>query len=125
MPFLNDLVVRSDRETDNFILEQPLSYQFNNTVYTVPAGFDTDFASIPKALRSFIDDDAGDIRDAAVIHDWLYSTHEVPRAVADRVLYTAIRELGGSWLVATTVFSAVRAFGGLYYDHDSPYRIKG
>ena len=53
------------------------------TVITVPAGFDTDFSSIPVALAWVL----GDWRKydlAGVVHDWLYRIG-ADRLVADRV----------------------------------------
>lgn len=115
MPFLNDLFVKSIRGSSFYELTLPLSYQHNDTVYTAPVGFKTDFASIPKAVRGFIDEDESDIRDAAVIHDWLYSTGELPRSVADIILRDAMRELGAGFVKASVVFLAVRCFGSSHF----------
>lgn len=41
---------------------------------TVPVGFNTDLASIPKLLRSIIDVN-GNHRESAALHDYLYATH--------------------------------------------------
>lgn len=115
MPFLNNLVIESNRGTDFYTLEQPLSYEHLDVVYTAPKGFKTDFASIPNPLRGLIDEDESDIRDAAVIHDWLYSKGEIPRIEADKVLRAAMIDLGASWFKANVVYAAVRAFGGGHY----------
>lgn len=61
----------------------------------VPMGFVTDFASVPRLPLAFLA--AGDhAHQAAVIHDWLYTTHAVggqaiTRAQADAVFEEAIR----------------------------------
>ena len=117
MPFLTDLSIKSIRRSSFFTLEKPLTYQYlqANTAYTVPVGFKTDFASIPKIFQSIIADSESDIRDAAVIHDWLYSTGFVPRLEADRILRAAMLELGASRLKAYVVFLAVRLGGASHY----------
>ena len=53
------------------------------TIISVPAGFDTDFSSIPTFARSFMGRwDRHDI--AGVVHDWLYR-EGAPRRESDRV----------------------------------------
>lgn len=42
----------------------------DDTILTVPKGFETDFSSIPRFARSFIDWSRVDI--AGVVHDFLY-----------------------------------------------------
>lgn len=54
----------------------------------VPAGFQTDFASVPRVpVVYWLTGDTA--RKAAVIHDWLYRTQEHPRRIADAVLFEA------------------------------------
>jgi hypothetical protein len=117
MPFLTELVIRGERRTDKYILAQALVYDSPsmNEVYVAHAGFITDFASIPRRLRGFIDDDASYLRDAAVIHDWLYTSKEVKRITADKILQEAMLELGSGKIKAYLVYYAVRAFGGGHY----------
>ncbi len=55
---------------------------------TVPVGFDTDFASVPRVpIVYWLTGDTA--RKAAVIHDWLYREQKHPRRIADAVLYEA------------------------------------
>jgi hypothetical protein len=65
-------------------------------VITVPSGFMTDLASIPKfppALRTlFIRN--GNHRIAAVVHDYLCRTKLVKRTVADKVFLEAMKLVG-------------------------------
>jgi hypothetical protein len=53
--------------------------------FTVPAGFETDFASVPKTPVAFLLT-ADSAHEASAVHDWLYSEHAVLRDVADAVL---------------------------------------
>lgn len=56
--------------------------------FSVPAGFVTDFASVPRIPVAFFL--AGDsCHEAAVLHDWLYTVHPVDRAGADALLREA------------------------------------
>jgi len=115
MPFLTDLSITSVRGSRFFVLEKPLAYQHLNQVYSAPSGFKTDFASIPKIFQNIIGDDESDIRDASVIHDFLYSTGAVTRLQADRILQAAMVELGASKFKAYIVFLAVRMAGSSHY----------
>lgn len=57
----------------------------------VPAGFETDFASVPRLPLAYLL--AGGIGDrAAVIHDYFYRTtpHTVTRAEADAIFHEAL-----------------------------------
>ena len=80
-----------------------------------PCGFETDFASIPKRLRGWIDNDESWLVRPAVLHDWLYSEGRLPRARCDRILYRAALAEGAPRLAAWTVWAAVRLFGSTYY----------
>lgn len=81
---------------------------------TVPKGFRTDYASVPRVPIAFML--TGDTaHSAAVVHDWLYSTHEVERAIADQVLYeAAIVSKVPAWR-ARIMYAAVRLFGGSHW----------
>lgn len=115
MAFLSTLVMASVRTTDRYQLTSPLIYQHKEDVYVVPAGFETDLASVPNAIKFIVDDDEADIREAAVVHDWLYSTKAVPRKKADEILFRAMIELGAGYVKAHIVYWAVRLFGGSHY----------
>lgn len=116
MPFLNNLAIEALKKSNFYKLTKTFSYQ--DKVYgkiTVPRGFKTDFASVPKLFHGVIDDDASYIREAAVIHDYLYSSGELPRVECDKVLERAMKELGAKWYQRKLVYYAVRVFGGLYF----------
>lgn len=78
-----------------FTLLQPLIYESEvlgwNTV-TVPSGFRTDLASIPRPLWAVLPP-VGKYDAAAVIHDYLYVTGGVTRHQADNVLNEAMTML--------------------------------
>lgn len=98
--FVTDLDVRKlgrDASADkrgSWKLLQLLVYESDRIgQIIVPAGFVTDFASVPRLPVAYLL--AGDTgHAAAVLHDWLYTTHEVSRADADAVFAEAL-EVGG------------------------------
>lgn len=74
-----------------WMLFAPLAYRSDllGRTIIVPSGFITDFASTPRIPVLY--ELAGNLRHkAAVIHDYLYTTQEVPREVADAVLREAM-----------------------------------
>jgi hypothetical protein len=108
------------REVDEFgglwELLAPLAYDsevVRGTV-TVPAGFVTDFASIPR-LPFVYWTQGGKGNKAAVIHDWLYSSQAVDRKTADQVLREALIASGYSKVTASAFYAAVRVGGGSHW----------
>lgn len=112
---------------DYWRLTRPLGYEGNTDRWIVPAGFVTDFASIPWWAR-WVLSPTGKHNRAAVLHDYLYriavgrieSTTD-PAAVrddlpawlsrrdADRIFLRALRELGVPEWQARTMYLGVRA----------------
>lgn len=80
----------------------------------VPAGFETDFASIPRPLWNLFPP-TGRYGKAAVIHDYLYRKSGVKRDLADQIFLEAMDCLGVSWLTRHLIYRAVRLFGGGAY----------
>ncbi len=87
----------------------------------VPAGFVTDFASIPRAALWYVDDDDPCILFPSVIHDYLYTRRgdlglgsrvTFSREQADQVLREAMLVCGARKAQAFVVYLAVRARGG-------------
>jgi hypothetical protein len=77
----------------------------------VPAGFLTDFASVPRPLW-WLFPTWGRYGNAAVIHDFCYSQHCVTRRRADQVFLEGMIVLGVGRFTRTMLFTAVRLFGG-------------
>ncbi len=83
--------------------------------YTVPAGFVTDFASIPQALSNIFGDIA---QEPAVIHDYLYSTGIVAREIADKILKEACTVTEEkAWKIAL-IYAGVRVGGAGHFNSD-------
>lgn len=100
-----------------WILTAPLIYQSDTAgqTFTVPAGFQTDLASVPRLPLVFLL--AGDTsREASALHDFLYTPPQlVSRAMADSVL----REASAVTLVPAwrrwVMWAGVRVFGGSHW----------
>ena len=76
----------------------------------VPAGFSTDFASVPRLPVAYML--TGDTaHEAAVVHDFLYSTKRVSRSKADAVFLEAMETLGMSWWRRRLMWLGVRVGG--------------
>jgi len=77
----------------------------------LPAGFETDFASIPRPLWNWLPP-TGRYGKAAVIHDYLYRTpFYATRQQADLVLLEAMTELGVGWWTRQIIYYGVRLGG--------------
>ena len=90
----------------------PLVYVSDLTIstYTIPTGFETDFATIPRipVIFALFGDCA---HKAAVLHDWLYSNQQVTRDIADKLLLEAMHVTGLSRWRRYSIYYAVRWFG--------------
>lgn len=83
----------------------------------VPEGFESDFASVPRALWSILPPN-GQWIEASVLHDYLYQRGGCSRFLADALLRDSMRVLGVSWWRRVLFFYAVRLFGWLYFRRD-------
>ena len=102
----------SDGKT--WLLDKPLIYEIGNegsgNFITVPAGFHTDFASVPRLFRVFFSS-WEKYGNAAVLHDWLYWRQNTSRKQADDIFYEAMGVLGASYFTRHALYLAVRSFG--------------
>ena len=116
--FTSDLDVRiTQKKRDERVLAELLaSFTYDvgaegsGDTILVPAGFETDFASIPRLLW-IIEPPLGDAGKAAVLHDRLYETGERSRLAADRIFLEAMAVLEVPWWKRSLMFRAVRLFG--------------
>ncbi len=124
MPFLTPLRIESVRGRGvgekRYVLIEPLFYELPHprarsglscAAVTVPAGYRTDLASVPRALAALFPSD-DDYRDAAVVHDYI-CTHLrqlfTPSGAAD-VMLDAMVELGVARWKRTLMHAGVRAY---------------
>lgn len=75
---------------------------------TVPTGFVTDLASIPRIFRFLIIKN-GRHRPAAIVHDYLCRLGlEFSRVTADKIFYEAMKVRHVPWLRRKLMYAAVR-----------------
>jgi hypothetical protein len=91
---------------------------------TVPVGFETDFASVPRPFWAILPK-WGKYGNAAVIHDWLYWEQGRARPTADAILLEGMAVLGVSAVVRHTIYTAVRLFGWLAWYRNQADRADG
>ena len=113
--FLTKLIVEDDGGA--FVLSQPLVYESAvlEGLLTVPAGFPTDFASIPRGLWNILPP-VGKYDAGAVCHDKLYRDGAVngtpiDRGTADRVLREAMEVSGVGRVQRWLIYSGLRIGG--------------
>lgn len=120
--FQSPLVV-TESPSWEWVLTEPLDYLGRTDRWVVPAGFETDFASVPRIFWTLIPRH-GRYTKAAVIHDFLYLAQPggITRKDADGVFRRIMREEGVSWVKRWTMYSAVRA-GGFFAWRRSQKRL--
>jgi hypothetical protein len=96
----------------------------NLQAVSVPTGFITDFASIPRVFWSALRSD-GEYAYAAVVHDYLYWIQSRPRDEADEILKLAMQDLKVGWLTVKAIFNAVHWFGGQAWDENKKLKESG
>ncbi len=117
-------------------LQRRLSYspgEGEHTI-TVPAGFVTDLASVPRWAWIIIPPDGPWVK-AAIVHDYLYSTggtgkwkrhpasitraEPYSRLEADRIMREAMENRGVGWFARNLIYVAVRLGGGRGWQVDA------
>ena len=104
---------------------EPFTYHIgepnSDTFVSVPRGFVTDFASIPRGLWNVWPPAAGKHSKPAVIHDVCYTRGYVERGQhritisrkdADDILKEAMAVTGVNWLSRQLIYAGVRLGGG-------------
>jgi hypothetical protein len=95
MVFVDGDVVVRQVDAKQWELREPVVYQGARETFTVPTGFRTDFASIPRLVVWLIPR-YGLYTRSAILHDYLCKTEVVDRADADGLFRRSMRELGVS-----------------------------
>jgi len=112
---LNNPALRSDGTTGRcFILQEPMYCVVDGRVVTVPAGFNTDFASIPGFATPIVPK-LGKYNRAAILHDYIYREKTFSRAECDLIFRVAMQALGVSWWRRNAMWLAVRIGGGSHF----------
>jgi hypothetical protein len=91
---------------------------------TVPIGFVTDFASIPRIFWSILPPD-GKYTYPAILHDYLYWTQTKTRNVADNILKFGMEDFSVGTVTSTAIYNAVRVFRGSAWDENARLKSMG
>lgn len=115
MPFTSRLLAElvDDLANDGqgeWVLHRPLEFVRKNGVrYVVPAGFSTDFASVPRVVFAYLLT-GNTAHRPAVLHDWLIRLGICTREEADDIFLEAMESINmPSWRVAM-MYQAVCAY---------------
>ena len=116
--FKTELDARLKDDDRVWVLDQPLVYQSDLLgAITIPAGFETDFASVPRVPIAYMM--FGDrAHREAVIHDFLYRSDSNPcvdKSMADDVFLEAMKCRGKGWFVRYAMYWGVRLGGASSY----------
>ena len=90
---------------------------------TVPVGFVTDFASIPRIFWSLLPPD-GQYTYPAIIHDYLYWEQPVKREEADKILLYAMGDFNVASAAKKAIFAGVRVGGEFAWAENRRLRAK-
>lgn len=106
-----ETALKVEKPNGRWVLLAPLVYVTRaGERIVVPAGFDTDFASVPRLPLAYLL--AGDTaHQSAVVHDYLYRTHKYSRAKADAIFLEAMEISGEPRWRRWVMYASVRAFG--------------
>jgi hypothetical protein len=117
--FLSKLILENADVSDDgqWKLTAPLVYVSDvaKQSFTVPAGFQTDLASVPR-IPIIFDLMGATSNEPAALHDWLYTSHVVSRSMADAVLREASAVCGVPCWRRNMMWVGVRIFGGSHWN---------
>ena len=114
-----------------YILYAPIQWvrpQRNGDVnlgtFTVPKGFVTDLASIPRVFWSLLRPD-GNYAYAAILHDFLYWTQSRPREVADDIIRRSMLDFHVDPKTVAVIYEGVSLGGQSSWDENTKLRASG
>ncbi len=112
-----------------YFLTAPISWtpnagQERYSAVTVPQGFVTDFASIPRVFWSALRPD-GEYAYAAVVHDYLYWTQTRSREEADNILKMVMEDFDVGAITVEAIYGAVRVGGKAAWNGNAEKRAEG
>lgn len=88
----------------------------DSTTYTIPEGFETNFASTPKLIWNLFPP-IDKWTNASILHDWFYEGNGVAnRKEADKVFKQACKDSGVNGFSAWLMWLFVRAFAWFAYE---------
>ena len=111
MPFDKERLSTTTTDGWNVIISEPFTYTTKaGEAITVPAGSDSDGASVPRVLWRLFPP-FGCYYRAAVLHDYLYRHTLRPKAECDKIFLEAMLSCGVPKAKAWTIYQGVNWFG--------------
>jgi len=112
-----------------YFLLRPITWKPNpgqesHPAVTVPVGFVTDFASIPRIFWSALRPD-GQYTYPAIVHDYLYWEQSVSRETADAIFKFGMEDFRVGSATIASVYNAVRTFGGFAWQGNAKLKAAG
>jgi hypothetical protein len=112
-----------------YFLAQPITWtpnpdQQGYQPVTVPVGFVTDLASIPRIFYSALRPD-GEYTYPAIIHDYLYWTQTRPKDTADMIFKFGMQDFDINGLVIKAIYEAVHYGGSSSWKHNQELKLSG
>ncbi|MHC4498620.1 MAG: DUF1353 domain-containing protein [Planctomycetota bacterium] len=126
--FTENLIVSPLPDGKTWVSRKAFSYDVgeegSGETIKVPAGFITDFASVPRLFWAFFPT-WGKYGNAAVIHDYLYWEQSYPRERADGIFLEGMLVLGVEKGKAKLLYNAVKHFGKRAWGRNKKAKKKG
>jgi hypothetical protein len=119
---MNTPIVRPvlEKNEELYELVEDFHQPFSQGDIYVPKGFEFDGASIPSPAWQLTYTPFNPIvLPASLIHDWIYYNHQLSRSDCDDLFYEMLKSSGASRFKRSSMWTAVRAFGGEYWENDS------
>lgn len=91
---------------------------------TVPVGFVTDLASIPRIFYTILPPDA-EYTVPAIVHDYLYWTQSVTRTQADNIINFSMRDYHIGPITRNLIYEGVHLGGSLAWKDNAKARLGG
>lgn len=96
-----------------------INIKIEDNVYTIPNGFKTDLASIPRIAWQVMTPAHSSLIRPAIVHDWFYrKTCDFNRKDTDLIFYHMLRNDGVGLFRASIMYYAVRLWGWNFYNED-------
>lgn len=101
----------------NYEVCNNIFFTIEGNVYSIPKGFHTDLASIPRPFWFILSPAHSSLMKAAIVHDWFYRmTCDFNRKQTDLIFYALLRQNNVNIVTANLMYYSVRLFGGKYYN---------
>jgi Protein of unknown function (DUF1353). len=119
-------IVRPFSGYEAWMLVEPLTYTIGGTQLsiTVPKGFVTDYASVPRALWSVFPKQ-GVYSEAAIVHDYLYWVQMCSKEQADNIFLIAMKEHDTGFVTRWSMYEGVSKGGQSSWDENRKKRDNG